>query len=167
MSTPKKYFRTSVTNTVPNTRIICITVIQQKKFEINHLRLFDPMLKISFITLVIFCNFLDEDKWKTEARTEGGAIQEYTISYQNLVPSTIYNFRVIAYNKYGISSPLEEKSSVSPRICIPYIYDTAVIFFFKKVVRWLCKYPNTILDLYCLFLADPQGPIFTFALKGS
>ena len=151
MSTPKKYFRTSVTNTVPNTRIICITVIQQKKFEINHLRLFDPMLKISFITLVIFCNFLDEDKWKTEARTEGGAIQEYTISYQNLVPSTIYNFRVIAYNKYGISSPLEEKSSVSPRICIPYIYDTAVIFFFKKVVRWLCKYPNTILDLYCLF----------------
>lgn len=101
-------------------------------------------LKISFITLVIFCNFLDEDKWKTEARTEGGAIQEYTISYQNLVPSTIYNFRVIAYNKYGISSPLEEKSSVSPRICIPYIYDTAVIFFFKKVVRWLCKYPNTI-----------------------
>ena len=98
----------------------------------------------SFVTLHIFCNFLDEDKWKTEARTEGGAIQEYTISYQNLVPSTIYNFRVIAYNKYGISSPLEEKSSVSPRICIPYIHDTAVIFFFKKVVRWLCKYPNTI-----------------------
>ncbi|CAB4061873.1 SDK [Lepeophtheirus salmonis] len=46
-----------------------------------------------------------EDKWKTEIKTEGGAIQEYTISYQNLVPSTSYSFRVIAYNKFGISYP--------------------------------------------------------------
>jgi hypothetical protein len=55
----------------------------------------------------------DEDKWKTEARTEGGAIQEYTISYQNLVPSTSYTFRVIAYNKYGISYPAKSQASVS------------------------------------------------------
>ena len=75
----------------------------------------------SFVTLHIFCNFLDEDKWKTEARTEGGAIQEYTISYQNLVPSTIYNFRVIAYNKYGISSPLEEKDSVRDHITTYFV----------------------------------------------
>ena len=54
----------------------------------------------------------DEDKWKTEARTEGGAIQEYTISYQNLVPSTSYTFRVIAYNKYGISYPAKSQASV-------------------------------------------------------
>ena len=53
---PKKYFRTSVTNTVPNTRIICITVIQQKKFEINHLRLFDPI----FLEDIVYntCYFL-------------------------------------------------------------------------------------------------------------
>ena len=56
--------------------------------------------------------FVDEDKWKTEARTEGGAIQEYTISYQNLVPATSYTFRVIAYNKYGISYPAKSQSSV-------------------------------------------------------
>jgi hypothetical protein len=60
-----------------------------------------------------FTPALDEDKWKTEARTEGGAIQEYTLSYQNLVPSTSYSFRVIAYNKYGISYPVKSADAVS------------------------------------------------------
>ncbi len=55
----------------------------------------------------------DEDKWKTETKTEGGAIQEYLISYQNLLPTTTYNFRVIAYNKYGISIPAGSGDSVS------------------------------------------------------
>ena len=55
---------------------------------------------------------LDEDKWKTETKTEGGAIQEYLISYQNLVPSTTYTFRVIAFNKYGISLPAKSADEV-------------------------------------------------------
>ncbi len=61
----------------------------------------------------LFAKFLDEDKWKTETKTEGGAIQEYLISYQNLLPTTSYNFRVIAYNKYGISLPARSADAVS------------------------------------------------------
>lgn len=64
-----------------------------------------------FIKLYIFLN-LDEDKWKTEAKTEEGAVQEYTISYQNLVPESTYLFRVIAYNKYSISYPAESQDEV-------------------------------------------------------
>ena len=30
-------------------------------------------------------NSPDEDKWKTEIKTKGGAVQDYTINYQNLV----------------------------------------------------------------------------------
>ena len=66
-----------------------------------------------------FSFFVDEDKWKTEARTELGAIQDYTISYQNLVPDTSYTFRVIAYNKYGISYPAKSNDEVSAYL---YLY---------------------------------------------
>ena len=66
---------------------------------------------------IIFCILLhlfilDEDKWKIEAKTEEGAVQEYTISYQNLVPESTYLFRVIAYNKYSISYPAESQDEV-------------------------------------------------------
>ena len=71
-------------------------------------------MTVSFITLEqdILFFFIDEDKWKTEARTERGAINDYTISYQNLVPDTSYTFRVIAYNKYGISFPAKSNDEV-------------------------------------------------------
>jgi protein sidekick len=35
------------------------------------------------------------------------------ISYQNLLPSTSYAFRVVAYNKYGIAMPAVSADSVS------------------------------------------------------
>jgi hypothetical protein len=60
-----------------------------------------------------FISYPDEDKWKTETKTEGGAIQEYLISYQNLIPTTTYTFRVIAFNKYGISLPAKSGDAVS------------------------------------------------------
>ena len=68
---------------------------------------------ISIIINEIFFYKLDEDKWKTEAKTEEGAVQEYTISYQNLVPESTYLFRVIAYNKYSISYPAESQDEVN------------------------------------------------------
>ena len=52
------------------------------------------------------------DEWKTEIRTSGGAVQDYTISYQNLDPETTYYFRVIAYNEYGISEPCTNDETV-------------------------------------------------------
>nr|CAD7448038.1 unnamed protein product [Timema bartmani] len=54
----------------------------------------------------------DEKKWQTIIRSSNGPLQEFTISYQNLLPSTSYTFRVITYNKYGISYPSASNEAV-------------------------------------------------------
>jgi len=36
-------------------------------------------------------------------------LQDFTISYQSLLPSTYYIFRVIPYNKFGISYPAQSE----------------------------------------------------------
>lgn len=46
------------------------------------------------------------------ARTTGGSMQEFTVSYQTLLPSTVYSFRVISYNIYGISYPVYSKDPI-------------------------------------------------------
>lgn len=56
---------------------------------------------------------LDDDaRWETVARTTSGPLEEFTVSYQSLLPSTAYTFRVISYNKYGISCPVVSKDAV-------------------------------------------------------
>ncbi|KAK9695167.1 Immunoglobulin I-set domain [Popillia japonica] len=47
----------------------------------------------------------DDMRWQTVVKTTNGPLQDFTISYQSLLPSTSYNFRVIPYNKFGISYP--------------------------------------------------------------
>lgn len=47
----------------------------------------------------------DDSRWQIVTKTNNGPLQDYTISYQSLLPSTSYNFRLIPYNKYGISYP--------------------------------------------------------------
>ncbi|KAF2903932.1 hypothetical protein ILUMI_02247 [Ignelater luminosus] len=47
----------------------------------------------------------DDTHWQTVIQTKNGPLQDFTVSYQNLLPSTSYNFRLIAYNKFGISYP--------------------------------------------------------------
>ncbi|XP_073972084.1 sidekick cell adhesion molecule isoform X2 [Rhodnius prolixus] len=47
----------------------------------------------------------DDTRWSTVTRTGNGPLQEFSVSYQNLLPSTTYNFRLITYNKFGISYP--------------------------------------------------------------
>merc|ERR1719266_422607 len=66
----------------------------------------------------------DMDEWKTEIRTSGGAVQDYTISYQNLDPETTYYFRVIAYNQFGISPPCtaEETVETPSKVYLEYGY---------------------------------------------
>ena len=71
--------------------------------------------------MYFFC-IADEDKWKTEARTEGGAIQEYMMPYQNLLPTTKYTFRVMAYSKYGISLPATSQESVKTMNKLHLVY---------------------------------------------
>jgi len=66
----------------------------------------------------------DLDEWKTEIKTDGGAVEEYTIRYQNLVPLTTYYFRVIAYNQFGISYPCnsEETIETPSKVYLEYGY---------------------------------------------
>lgn len=45
------------------------------------------------------------------AKSSSGPIQEFTVSFQTLLPSTAYKFRVIAFNKFGISYPIYSKSN--------------------------------------------------------
>lgn len=51
-------------------------------------------------------------------------LEEFTISYQSLLPSTAYSFRVIAYNMYGISNPAySDKVIVTPsKLYLEYGY---------------------------------------------
>ncbi|XP_055684947.1 protein sidekick isoform X2 [Lutzomyia longipalpis] len=53
-----------------------------------------------------------DQRWETVTRTTSGTLQEFTVSYQSLLPSTAYTFRVIAYNKYGISYPAYSKDAI-------------------------------------------------------
>ncbi|KAI8435034.1 hypothetical protein MSG28_003463 [Choristoneura fumiferana] len=66
----------------------------------------------------------DDTRWETITKTSNGILEEFTISYQSLLPSTAYNFRVIAYNMYGISNPAyNEKVIVTPsKLYLEYGY---------------------------------------------
>ncbi|XP_046403358.1 protein sidekick [Ischnura elegans] len=54
----------------------------------------------------------EDGRWQTVVRTGNGPLEEYSISYQNLLPSTSYSFRVIAHNKYGVSCPAYSDDAV-------------------------------------------------------
>ncbi|KAJ8966484.1 hypothetical protein NQ317_018469 [Molorchus minor] len=54
----------------------------------------------------------DDIRWQTVTKTANGPLQEYTVSYQSLLPSTLYKFRVIPHNKFGISYPAYSDESV-------------------------------------------------------
>lgn len=56
--------------------------------------------------------FADENRWQTVIKTEGGPTTEFTLSYQSLLPSTSYTFRLIAYNAHGISYPVTSEDTV-------------------------------------------------------
>lgn len=66
----------------------------------------------------------DDTRWETITRTNNGILEEFTISYQSLLPSTACVFRVIAYNIYGISNPAySEKVIVTPsKLYLEYGY---------------------------------------------
>lgn len=56
-------------------------------------------------TFVNYFYVSDDTRWQIVTKSTNGPLQDYTISYQSLLPSTSYNFRVIPYNKFGISCP--------------------------------------------------------------
>ncbi|XP_044271077.1 protein sidekick isoform X2 [Tribolium madens] len=54
----------------------------------------------------------DDLRWQTVTKSTNGPLQEFTVSYQSLLPSTSYYFRVFPYNKFGISCPAYIKDPV-------------------------------------------------------
>ncbi|XP_050742508.1 protein sidekick isoform X8 [Drosophila biarmipes] len=54
----------------------------------------------------------DDSRWTKIEQTRKGMMQDFTVSYHILMPSTAYTFRVIAYNRYGISFPVYSKDSI-------------------------------------------------------
>ncbi|XP_037889144.1 protein sidekick isoform X4 [Glossina fuscipes] len=66
----------------------------------------------------------DDSRWETITKTTTGTTQDFTVSYQSLLPSTAYTFRVIAYNRFGISFPVYSKDSIltSSKLHLEYDY---------------------------------------------
>ncbi|XP_062139576.1 protein sidekick isoform X12 [Drosophila sulfurigaster albostrigata] len=57
-------------------------------------------------------SFVYDSRWTKIEQTKKGTMQDFTVSYHILMPSTAYTFRVIAYNQYGISFPVYSKDSI-------------------------------------------------------
>jgi len=70
-------------------------------------------LNCKLLTKYFLYAFAEEDQWQTVARTDQGPMREYSVSYQNLMPSSTYTFRIVAYNKFGISYPVYTHDPVS------------------------------------------------------
>ncbi|XP_020295533.1 protein sidekick isoform X2 [Pseudomyrmex gracilis] len=66
----------------------------------------------------------DDSRWQTIGRTSNGLLTEYSVSYQNLLPSTSYLFRVISYNRYGISYPVYSSETIltPSKLYLEYAY---------------------------------------------
>ena len=64
--------------------------------------------------LVVMLNvrFLDDTRWQIVVKTTNGPLQDFTVSYQSLLPSTSYHFRLIPYNRFGISYPAYSDEAV-------------------------------------------------------
>ncbi|XP_030377973.1 protein sidekick [Scaptodrosophila lebanonensis] len=57
-------------------------------------------------------SFIYDSRWTKIEKTKKGTMQDFTVSYHILMPSTAYTFRVIAYNRFGISYPVYSKDSI-------------------------------------------------------
>ncbi|XP_076386581.1 sidekick cell adhesion molecule isoform X6 [Megachile rotundata] len=65
-----------------------------------------------------------DSRWQTIVRSSNGPLTEYSVSYQNLLPSTSYLFRVISYNRYGISYPAYSTETIltPSKLYLEYAY---------------------------------------------
>ncbi|XP_026815472.1 protein sidekick isoform X3 [Rhopalosiphum maidis] len=46
-----------------------------------------------------------DTRWTTVTKSNSGPLDEFSVSYQSLLPSTSYLFRIVAHNEFGISYP--------------------------------------------------------------
>ncbi|CAB3378147.1 Hypothetical predicted protein [Cloeon dipterum] len=54
----------------------------------------------------------EDTRWQLVEKTYRGAETQFSVSYQSLLYSTLYKFRVIAYNSFGVSYPTYIKEGV-------------------------------------------------------
>lgn len=83
------------------------------------------LIELLFWNSKVHCLFyLDDTKWQVVAKSNNGPIQDFTVSFQTLLPSTVYLFRVSSYNKYGISYPVysEEPVLTPSKLYLEYGY---------------------------------------------
>lgn len=92
-----------------------------------------PQGKSKIVGYIIESKKLDEDRWETLVVLSHGPLTGYTISFQNLLPSTNYKFRVIARNKHGISLPTQ----LSRRLATPGMMSSFTVF---HCLSRLCLY---------------------------
>ncbi|XP_035707340.1 protein sidekick isoform X3 [Folsomia candida] len=73
----------------------------------------------------------DENRWTIIHRTDNGPLSEFTLSFQNLLPSSGYTFRITAYNRHGISYPVasDEVVYTPPKLYLEYGYLQASPFY--------------------------------------
>jgi len=101
------------------------------------------ILRYSFTitgTVALYQIVPDDTRWQTVTRTSSGLLEEFTISYQNLLPSTSYTFRLIAYNIYGISYPAYSDDAV----CIfTVLIFSILISCIVLVIIYVCQHMPT------------------------
>uniref|UniRef100_T1JF76 Protein sidekick n=1 Tax=Strigamia maritima TaxID=126957 RepID=T1JF76_STRMM len=61
---------------------------------------------------LIECKKDSDSKWQQITHIDGYPHTEYAISYQNLLPSSTYKFRLFSNNSFGVSSPAETSELV-------------------------------------------------------
>lgn len=71
-----------------------------------------PLSHTHFLNPQTSYRLADDSRWTKLEQSKTGILSEYTVSYHILMPSTAYTFRVIAYNRYGISFPVYSKDSI-------------------------------------------------------
>ncbi|KAK2702912.1 hypothetical protein QYM36_018507 [Artemia franciscana] len=100
-----------------------ITEIEKYNLEQAVLSGKEDGVKVGYVVYSVYLD-LKEEKWLTVVKLENGPQSDFFLSYQNLLPSTTYLFRVISYNRFGISLPvysLEEVVTPS-KIYLEYGY---------------------------------------------
>jgi len=72
--------------------------------------------------LQLFKLFIDDTRWTTVTKSNSGQLDEFSVSYQSLLPSTSYLFRIVAYNEFGISYPAYSEDVVWIDIVFVILY---------------------------------------------
>lgn len=93
-----------------------------------------------------FYFFIDDTRWTTVTKSNTGQLDEFSVSYQSLLPSTSYLFRVVAFNEYGISYPAYSDDVVG--LYFVYFYLKSKFAKIKHSIDFMSIKFNLFLNLF-------------------